>query len=138
MHKIVNMTPHPINMLDEEGNEFARFESVGQIRLAVETVPAAEIDGIPTSVTKFGDPVGLPDISFHTRCLECGKNDPGDIHSPDTCPHCGAGTVDEPDVYYIVSQLVKSALPDRDDLLVPAEVVRDETGRIVGCRSLGR
>lgn len=39
--------------------------------------------------------------------------------------------------FYIVSQLVKSALPSRSDLLVPAEVVRDEKGNIVGCRSLG-
>ena len=40
-------------------------------------------------------------------------------------------------VYYIVSQIVKSALPSRKDLLVPAEVVRDEKGNILGCRSLG-
>lgn len=40
--------------------------------------------------------------------------------------------------FYIVSQLVKSALPERADLLVPAEVVRDEAGNIIGCRSLGR
>lgn len=44
----------------------------------------------------------------------------------------------EEGTYYIVSQLVKSALPERADLLVPAEVVRDEQGNIVGCRSLGR
>ena len=39
--------------------------------------------------------------------------------------------------YYIVSQLVKSALPFRKDLLVPAEVVRNEKGVIIGCKSLG-
>lgn len=39
--------------------------------------------------------------------------------------------------FYIVSQLVKSALPQRTDLLVPAEVVRDTNGNIIGCRSLG-
>jgi hypothetical protein len=39
--------------------------------------------------------------------------------------------------FYIVSGLVKSALPDRPDLLVPSEIVRDENGRIVGCQSLG-
>ena len=41
------------------------------------------------------------------------------------------------DVYYIVSQLVKNALPGRNDLLVPAEVVRDTKGNIIGCQSLG-
>lgn len=40
-------------------------------------------------------------------------------------------------VFYVVSQLVKSALPTRTDLLVPAEVVRDQAGNIVGCKSLG-
>ena len=41
-------------------------------------------------------------------------------------------------VFLIVSQLVKSALPQRSDLLVPAEMVRDSNGNIIGCRSLGR
>lgn len=40
-------------------------------------------------------------------------------------------------VYYIVSQLVKANLPHRNDLLVPAEIIRDDTGKILGCRSLG-
>ena len=39
--------------------------------------------------------------------------------------------------YYVVSQLVKSALPHRKDLLVPADVVRDSNGNILGCKSLG-
>lgn len=42
-----------------------------------------------------------------------------------------------PDTLLIVSQLVKSALPERADLVVPAEVVRDSVGNIVGCKSLG-
>lgn len=41
------------------------------------------------------------------------------------------------DTFLIVSQLVKSALSDRTDLVVPAEVVRDTTGNIIGCRSFG-
>ena len=40
-------------------------------------------------------------------------------------------------VFIVVSQLVKNALPSRFDLLVPAEVVRDEKGNIIGCKSLG-
>jgi len=103
---ILNMTPHPVNIIDGEGNEVARFESAGQIRLAASTVQAETIDGIPTSRTIFGQAEGLP------MAIE--------------------GT------FFIVSQIVKSALPDRTDLLVPAEVVRNETGQIVGCRSLGR
>lgn len=38
--------------------------------------------------------------------------------------------------YYIVSRLIRQALPDRNDLLVPNDMVRDEAGRIIGCKSL--
>lgn len=38
--------------------------------------------------------------------------------------------------YYIVSQLVKNALPHRTDLLVPKQVIRDKQGNIIGCQSL--
>jgi len=41
-------------------------------------------------------------------------------------------------IFLIVSQLVKNAAPSRSDLLVPAEVYRDSSGNIVGCKSLGR
>jgi hypothetical protein len=37
---------------------------------------------------------------------------------------------------YIVSALVRTALPDRKDLASPAELLRDEKGNITGCRSL--
>ena len=41
------------------------------------------------------------------------------------------------DTLLIVSQLVKTAFPMRSDLVVPAEMVRDEKGGILGCKSLG-
>ena len=51
-------------------------------------------------------------------------------------------TQDLPDfkegVFLIVSRLVLSANPDRKDLLVPNELVRDSEGNIVGCKSLAR
>jgi len=39
--------------------------------------------------------------------------------------------------WLIVSQLVKSAV-GRGDMLVPADVVRNSQGQIIGCRSLGQ
>lgn len=42
-----------------------------------------------------------------------------------------------PDIIYIVSAFVKSALPDRTDLVVPSDPVRDPDGRIIGCRAFG-
>jgi hypothetical protein len=42
----------------------------------------------------------------------------------------------EPDVLLIVSRLVALAAPDRPDLVFPHTPVRDDTGRIQGCRAL--
>lgn len=39
---------------------------------------------------------------------------------------------------YIVSALVAGACKNRDDLVVPNDIVRDDQGRIIGCRSLAR
>lgn len=41
-------------------------------------------------------------------------------------------------VIYIVSSLVAQRVPDRNDIFVPSESVRDGQGRIIGCRSLGK
>ena len=106
MIKFVNMTPHAINLVDNDGNVYRTLEPSGNlIRLKAVTEQVKEIDGIKLSTTVFGEPEGLPDYADNT--------------------------------YYIVSQLVKSALPERSDLLVPAEMIRDENGVIIGCKSLG-
>jgi hypothetical protein len=42
-----------------------------------------------------------------------------------------------PGTAYIVSRVLAAAWP-REDLYFPADEVRDETGQIVGCRTLGR
>lgn len=39
---------------------------------------------------------------------------------------------------YIVSTLVAQACPDRHDLFVPANLIRDEQGRVVGASALQR
>lgn len=44
----------------------------------------------------------------------------------------------EEGVLWIVSRLILSANSHRSDLLVPNELVRDNDGNIVGCKSLAR
>lgn len=39
-------------------------------------------------------------------------------------------------ILLIVSQMIKSALPNRNDLVVPAELVRNDEGYVIGCKSL--
>lgn len=41
-------------------------------------------------------------------------------------------------VVYIVSSLVAGRVPERSDVFIPNESIRDENGRIVGCKSLSR
>ena len=42
----------------------------------------------------------------------------------------------QPNTIYIVSAIVAQALPDRSDVFVVDDTVRDEQGRIVGARAL--
>lgn len=104
---LINMTPHPVNIVDREGNNLMTIPFSGNlIRLTSTTVDTGiRVNGVAITTTQFGEPIGLPEMSE-------GK-------------------------FYIVSQLVKSALPNRKDLLVPAEVQRDTNGNIIGCLSLG-
>lgn len=43
-----------------------------------------------------------------------------------------------PGVWLIVSQMVAAAMPHRRDLVFPAQLVRDDAGRIVGAAALGQ
>ena len=45
----------------------------------------------------------------------------------------------QPGVIYVVSRATaEAAPPDRDDVMYPDGQVRDESGRIIGCRGLAR
>lgn len=37
---------------------------------------------------------------------------------------------------YIVSMMVRQALPERIDLASPGDLIRDESGQIIGCKNL--
>jgi hypothetical protein len=124
MRTIVNMTPHPIHFLDENGEIKRTFPPEGLARLKAVTVDTGiSIDGCRVTTTEFGTPEGLPaEELVNLTGSNADELDGGEIG---------------PKTYYIVSQLIKSANPNRLDLLVPAEVVRDAEGRILGCRSFG-
>jgi hypothetical protein len=80
-------------------------------------------------------------VRLETNIIPYGFIAHGDTNVPVTKTSFGqvVGLPSEQwDVWLIVSQVVKSALPGRPDLVVPADVVRDKSGNIIGCRSLGR
>lgn len=45
---------------------------------------------------------------------------------------------EEGNVFLIISRTVAEAVPERNDLIIPNDTVRDENGRIVGCKSFAR
>lgn len=104
--KIMNLTPHAITFVSEDGNILLKVEPSGQLaRVAANTETVGECCGIPVTKTVYGTVEGLPEAQD--------------------------GTV------YVVSSLVAGRVPDRDDVFIPNESVRDDQGRIIGCRSLG-
>ena len=104
---VVNKTPHEVHIVDENSQVVRTYEK-GDSQIRL-AVKTVKGDNLAD---------GTP-----TSKTEFGE--------PEGLPDFQEGT------FFIVSQLVKSALPKRTDLLVPAEVVRDEKGNIVGCKSLG-
>jgi len=104
---LVNMTPHSISIVDENN-------SVIKI--------------IPTSGNLIRLKSSTVDSGLSVDGVKITKTAFGE---PEGLPGEQDGT------YYIVSQIVKTALPNRKDLLVPAEMVRDTEGNIIGCKSLG-
>ena len=110
--QLVNLTPHTINLVAEDGNQLLSLESQGIARVAstTEVVGYLQVGGVavPQTHTTFGEIEGLPEQA--------------------------------PGVGYIVSNMIISALAQqgvhRDDLFTPGMQVRDDQGRVIGCRSL--
>ena len=108
---VINLTPHTINLVAEDGTQLLSLESQGVARVAstTEVVGFLQVGGVavPQTHTTFGEVEGLPE--------------------------------QEPGVGYIVSNMIISALAQqgihRDDLFTPGLQVRDEQGRVIGCRS---
>jgi hypothetical protein len=105
---IVNKTPHEVHIVDENGQVLKTYQK-GDSQIRL--------------AVKTVQDVPLMDGTPTSRT---------NFGEPEGLPEYQTG------IFYIVSQLVKSALPYRTDLLVPAEVVRDDKGNIIGCKSLGR
>ena len=69
--------------------------------------------------------------------LETSTNRLGDINGIPVSNVVFGGTILPifcTDTYFIVSALVKNAYPDRQDFLVPHDLVRDADGNIIGCK----
>lgn len=107
-HRIVNLTPHEINLVRGNGEVIASFRPSGSVaRVSICSVATAlgDLLGIPTTHSTMGEVTGLPE--------------------------------EQPNVWLITSQIVAAAVAGtRCDVLHPGELVRNAAGQPIGCKSL--
>ena len=110
--ELINMTTHSVHLVSLDGTRVLTVPPSGKtVKLNPESHWITDIE------VQSGAVVGLIRTTF------C---------EPEGLPAIG----DAVDVLYIVSPAVKSSLPGRADLVVPAEPQRDTEGQITGYLSL--
>ena len=107
MHKLINLTPHDMVLCRPEGIPFM-------------TVPASGLVARVNTVNRLADEYGFLPVVTYTQ--EVGEV----VGLP-----AGNGTE-----IYVVSTQVRLSCPDRPDIVSPGELVRDDKGEVVGCKSL--
>ena len=107
--KVVNCTPHDVNLITGNGNiTFPRSGIIPRLTEQQNKINSVIVNGIKIDIMKK---------SF----LE-----------PEGLPEPQEGTI------FIVSALVAGAVKHRDDLVIPNDTIRDDQGRIIGCKNLAR
>ena len=110
MKNIINLTPHALNIMPEgpDGPTVTIPPSGKVARCAVDRVQV--------------DTITVDGISVPVNQTRFGAE--SDLPDP------------QPDTIFVVSALVAQAVPDRPDVFIVDDAVRDEQGRIIGCRAL--
>ncbi|MBF1002949.1 MAG: hypothetical protein HXK93_01540 [Candidatus Nanogingivalaceae bacterium] len=110
MTNIINLTPHKINIVDEEGDVIKVFESAGVARAAQNDVQIGMLEGIPIIETTFGEPVDLPEYSQGTYYI----------------------------VSALTAKAASLSGRNTRDLLLTGKTVRNSDGQIIGCQALAK
>ena len=131
--KFVNLTQHVIAVINADGITSSFAPSGVVARVAVKTVLSEHSHAhaaVPLFVQRAGAVEGLPERA--ARCPYCGCLN---VSQYDTT--CAEHPADQPEPeMYIVSALVRLAVPGRDDVASPGELVRDEKGQPIACKGL--
>lgn len=105
MYKLINLTPHPITILAEDGEVLLNLAPADEpARVEEQAINHTAIGGIPMVELRPGPITGLPDAP-----------EDGDM--------------------YVVSRPVMEAAVDQDYghcLVVPYPLARDESGQVIG------
>lgn len=106
MANIINLTPHEVSIIAEDGSVKATFPSSGIARAEQHAELVGDLNGIELVTMKFGDPIDLP------------------------APEEGTFLV----VSIITANAAKACGRSVDDLIITADPVRNDAGQIIGCR----
>ncbi|MFC0903824.1 hypothetical protein ACFHWD_03850 [Clostridium sp. MT-14] len=147
--RIINLTPHTINIMLENGR-------------TLDIPPSGTIARCKTGREKIGTVKTIDEKDPCANCLQSGQDSTNcdlaispDIFGDSSRGQCPNITVQipinrtvfgdienlpepQPDTIFVVSSIVAQAAQNRDDLFIPDDTVRDENGRIIGCRALAR
>ena len=108
---IVNLTPHKITFVTDKGDLIVK--------------PSGSVSRVSSETKETGC---IYVSSFFSLRIPVTATVYGEVEG---LPAPAKGVI------YIVSSLVAQRVPDREDVFIPNESVRDENGRIIGCKSLG-
>ena len=106
--KLKNFTPHNVVIVMNESTIVIPSDGIARVTEAKTVTPSIDVDGV---------------------IVETFKSSFGEVENLPP---------QEDGVMVIVSAMAASAAKDRNDLLVPGELVRDNDGNIIGCKSLRR
>ena len=106
--KLKNFTPHNVVIVMNESTIVIPSDGIARVTEAKTVTPSIDVDGV---------------------IIETFKSSFGEVENLPP---------QEDGVMVIVSAMAADAAKDRNDLLVPGELVRDNDGNIIGCKSLRR
>jgi len=107
-HALVNLTPHSITIQTAAGRTTILPESdPTRVRFETKSLGSISYEGL-----------AVPLVTIEPT------SDPSELPAM------------QPDVYLLVSRSVASAFPKRPDLVVPHDLIRDDSGCVIACRQL--
>lgn len=119
MTRIINLTPHSISICIN--NKTVKYPPRDVLRLKEEKELVGYIEEELISFGTYDDPYESPVM----------------VRIPVYKKRFIVENLPErrPDTLYIVSSIIAQLCSDRDDFIVPDDLIRDEQGRVVGARS---
>lgn len=114
--KLINYTPHAVNVIGDNGNlTIPPSGYVARISTMTQDRGRRVVNGVPVhfAVPRYGT-------------VEVHQADNGEVYE---MPQEKEG------VGYIVSGVVREKM-NRGDIFSPGDLVRDDQGRVIGCRTL--